>query len=399
MKTREQIRDEIIALNKPYLLLALPTGLGKTKIALDVIFETFPKQFHLPPTKILVVYPKLNLKQNWIDEINKWGFGNRIGDFTFTTYNSLHKYAGERWDAVIFDEGHHITERVLEIIALMKYNQALILSATVKMGLHYKLGTLMPGLKTYKVMMKDAIDNKILPDPRIILWPLTYKLVGQTETLIKNPKIKSPVKEIPFEMRFRYNDKQCKYIIKCTEAQYAGEMDRLVEYYKKKTIAGNSKLKNLWLLKAGERLKWLASKKSEYVKQLLAQLQNERTLTFCASIEQVELLGKNCIHSKNKLAQGVLDDFNSGKIDHITACAMLDEGVNLVNCRVAIFANINASERIQIQRVGRSLRHESPVIIIPYYKHSREHEIIIQMLAGYNQDLITVIHDAKELKL
>ena len=32
---------------------------------------------------------------------------------------------------------------------------------------------------------------------------------------------------------------------------------------------------------------------------------------------------------------------------------MLNEGINLVNCKYGIFANINASEYVQIQRVGK----------------------------------------------
>ena len=56
---------------------------------------------------------------------------------------------------------------------------------------------------------------------------------------------------------------------------------------------------------------------------------------------------------EKKEAQAVLNTFNKGKIKHITACNMLHEGINLVNCKYGIFANINASEYIQIQRVGK----------------------------------------------
>ena len=86
---------------------------------------------------------------------------------------------------------------------------------------------------------------------------------------------------------------------------------------------------------------------------ILSKLKNYRTITFCTSIAQSEVLGKNCIHSKNKTAQVTLNKFNEGKIKHISACHMLNEGVNLTNCKYGIFANINASETIQIQRVGK----------------------------------------------
>ena len=160
---------------------------------------------------------------------------------------------------------------------------------------------------------------------------------------------------------------------------------------KKKAMAGSQVMKNLWLHKAGERLKWLALKKTAFISDLLKILHKERTLTFCGSIEQTEVLGQHCIHSKNRVSLSTLNDFNEGKINHITAVAMLDEGQNLTNCRVGIFANINSSDRIQVQRTGRILRHNKPIIIIPYFTHSREEELVQKMLDGYNPDLIKVI--------
>lgn len=385
MKTREQIREEVAALDKKYILLSMPTGLGKTYTALAATY----KENTLIPPKVLIVYPKLTIEDSWRKDIQKWGFEDKLEGITFTTYNSLDKHVNEVWDMILFDEGHHITERVMSIIEVMKYKRAMILSATVKSSLRYQLTALMPGLYVYKVTMKNAIDSEILPDPKIIKFPLSFNIKDKTETMVvRNAKTNLPEKEIPFEHRHLYKDKKYKYVVHCTEAQYIMALDMDIDSLKRKVSAGNGALKNTMLHKSGERLKWLASKKTLYVKQILEFLKDERTLTFCASIEQTEQVGRNCIHSKNKLAQDVLDAFNEGKINHITACAMLDEGVNLTECRIGIFANINSSERLQIQRIGRVLRHKQPIIIIPYYKNSREEEIVDAMLANYNPDLI-----------
>lgn len=396
MKTREQIRDEVAALNKRYILLSMPTGLGKTYTAL---YATYKENTLIPP-KVLIVYPKLAIEDSWRKDINKWGYENMLEGITFTTYNSLEKHADTVWDMIIFDEGHHITERVMNIIEVMKYHKSIILSATIKSSLRYQLMALMPGLHIYKVTMKNAIDSDILPDPQIILIPLQFNIKDKTETIIaRNGNTSLPEKEIPMEHRYLYKDKKYKYIIRCTEAQYILAMDREIESLKRKAASGNMAMKNFWLHKAGERLKWLASKKSKYVLDILDKIGDERTLIFCASIAQTKELGKNCIHSKNKLAKDVLDKFNEGKINHITACAMLDEGVNLSNCRIGIFANINSSERLQIQRVGRVLRHKHPIIIIPYYKNSREEEIVTNMLSNYNPDLISTIDSINNLNI
>ena len=301
---------------------------------------------------------------------------------------------------ILFDEGHHITERVMSIIEVMKYKRIMVLSATIKPTLRYQLTALLPGLHMYKVTMKDAIQSDILPDPKIILIPLSYNIKDKTEKMIvRNAKTDLAEKEIPFEHRHLYKDKKYKYVVYCTEAQYIMALDQEIDTLKRKVSMGNTGLKNIMLHKSSERLKWLASKKTAFVQKLLDKLKDIRTLTFCASIEQTKEVGKNCIHSKNKLAQDVLNDFNEGKINHITACSMLDEGINPVNCRIGIFANINASERLQIQRIGRILRHSDPVIIIPYYKNSREEEIVNAMLINYNPKLITTIDSIDNLSL
>ena len=58
----------------------------------------------------------------------------------------------------------------------------------------------------------------------------------------------------------------------------------------------------------------------------MLHLGEHRTLIFCNSIEQTEMLGEYCINSKNKKSVEYLEAFNKGKIDHITACNMLNEG-------------------------------------------------------------------------
>lgn len=72
--------------------------------------------------------------------------------------------------------------------------------------------------------------------------------------------------------------------------------------------------------------------------------------------------------------------------------------VNLVNCRVGIFANISSSERLVVQRNGRILRHSDPIIILPFYKNTREEDLVKKMLENYNPELITEISNISNLK-
>jgi superfamily II DNA or RNA helicase len=175
-------------------------------------------------------------------------------------------------------------------------------------------------------------------------------------------------------------------------------MSQEIEYWKKQSMFKKS-FEFKWLKCCNDRLKWLSNQKEIIIKTILKVLKDYRVLTFCNSIEQTEKLGKYCINSKNKESINNLQLFNEGKVKHITSVAMLDEGCNLAQCRVGLFAMLNSSDRMIFQRLGRILRHKEPVIIIPYYKNTREEEIVVKMVENYNKDLIQVITNINDLKI
>ena len=78
---------------------------------------------------------------------------------------------------------------------------------------------------------------------------------------------------------------------------------------------------------------------------------------------------------------------------------MLDEGINLAECKVGIYNNLNSSERIIKQRLGRILRHKEPVVIIPYFKNTREEELVKVMLEDYNPNLVSVVNFIEEIDI
>ena len=73
--------------------------------------------------------------------------------------------------------------------------------------------------------------------------------------------------------------------------------------------------------------------------------------------------------------------------------------MNLVNCQVGIYANLNSSDTIVKQRMGRLLRHKNPVLIVPYFVGTRDEELVGKMLENYNPELVTVINDYKKIKI
>lgn len=387
--TREQVLEDIKTIPNKNILLTFPTGFGKSRNAIERV-----KHLSRNNGTLLIVVPRNVLKVNWTEEINKWWKNCKL-NITFTTYVSFPKYKGT-WDFVIFDEAHHLSERCREALCDFNIKHSILLSATVKKELKEELKEVFDDLYYYDITLRKAINNNILPDPTVYLLPLELDNKIPNERIINNPKAKGKIIYSSWAERWNYlKIKNNPVHIFCTQSQYVLNLDKKIDWFKKKRHIES--FRNRWLRLCGDRLKYLSDCKIPTVLKILKHCNSERTLTFCNNIEQTQKLGEYCINSKNKESLRNLRLFNLGTITHITACNMLNEGCNLVNCRIGIYANLNSSETIIKQRVGRILRHPNPIIIIPYYKGTREEEIVKKMIEDYNSQLIKIIHNVEEI--
>lgn len=391
--TRDEIRNDILGLKSNCILAELPTSTGKTRVALDFMNEKQIKG------DILIVVPRLVLIDTWKDEFVKWGYEPYLKQVTFTTYISLPKHVDIHFNMVIFDECHHLSERAREAVEYLKSDYFILLSATVTKSLKKEIKLLFPGISCYKISMKEAIDNEILPDPKVYLIPLSLTSGKPDTTFIINQKAKGNAIKISFNDRFRARqNKDTKFEVSCNQLQYYQDMSAMVDFFKRKYMGTNNQIIYFkWQKAAKDRLMWLSSIKNNIALNLLKTLKSKRTLTFCNGIEQTKALGEYCINSENTDSSEYLKLFNSNKIKHITACNMINEGVNLTNCQVGIFVAINSSEIMAIQKIGRILRHKKPIIYILYYKNTREEEIVNEIIKNYNPELITVVNNLKQL--
>lgn len=378
--TREEVNS--LALSKidgtKCLILELITGMGKTKVAIDLMNHICDRVFKNDnsPTSILILVAKIVHKQTWKEEIEKWG-GIKSDYITIECYESLKNYENFRFDVVVADEMQHLSEARLEVLNTININEAFIgLSATIKRDMRdYFINNY--DAEVIKCGLREAVEDEVLPEPTVYLIPLSLD-----------------------EKNYCFKIKKFGRDIITTQKGYYDSVSSLIDWYKNKYFnSRNERIKNLWLSTAGKRLKWCAEQKESLVLSLLDKFRNYKTLTFCSSIEQSERLGKYNITSKNKSSIKNLEMFNANKIKHITAVNILNEGVNLTNCRVGIFCNLNSSEIIVKQRVGRILRHKSPVIIIPYFVNTREEELVEKMIEEYDKDSIMVIDSISDIKL
>lgn len=390
---RDNITSQVLQTPRHNIIVEIGTGVGKSRIAILKL-----QQLHKTSSRFLIVVPRNVLIANWKAEFTKWKAQDLLSSVTFTTYVSLPKHAG-KWDAVIYDEAHHLSLRCQESLSEFTIGYSVYLSATLKKELLFFLYNHhgRDNIEHIRVTTKKAIDSGVLPDPKILLIPL--ELDTKTPNCLWYPK-KQWRKLCPprlvvynYKDKWRIKDKKTPYALKCTERQYYSEMSSLIEWYKRKNY--HPTMRNMWLHKCGERLEWLANRKMGVVKDILSLTSDQRSITFCANILSSECLSIPCVNSKTGTYN--LSKFNEGKVNQIACVGMLDEGCNLYNCQIGIFNMLNSSSRLQTQRIGRILRHKKPLIIMPYFKDTRDEEIVNTIRKDY-QGLVFTLTNVEQIK-
>lgn len=107
----------------------LHTGLGKTKLGVDIMRSLFKDN---PDSKVLIIVPSTNLRdKEWVNEIVKWGCGNYFMNITIECIHTIYKKEHSvEWDLVIIDEVHETLGEKFREVHKFKSKRALALSAT-----------------------------------------------------------------------------------------------------------------------------------------------------------------------------------------------------------------------------------------------------------------------------
>lgn len=342
-------------------ILELPTGFGKTKLSLQCI-QNHIDENNIKNPKILILVAKRVHIDTWKDEINKWQLLNKYNN-KIICYNSMVHECGKIYDYIIMDECHHLSDmRKQYLHDIVVTHRLLGSSATLSKDI--KEYFRFHGANIIQCRIKSAIEDEVLPQPKII------KVALELDNKTVCCKVKQFNRELTTTQRGAYKI-----------------MSKEIEWYKNKFMhTGNQRIKTIWLRKCKARLIWLSEQKEVILKHLLSSYKDRRTIIFCASIDQAERLCHNSITTRNKKAAETLDKFNKKKINQVSAVDILNEGVNLIDCQVGILGIMNATDIMYRQKIGRLLRHEHPIVLLPYYKDTREEEIVNDILETYKED-------------
>ena len=326
--------------------IVLPTGSGKTHVAMAAINELSA------PT--LIVVPTLALVEQWRDKLRSIFGEENVGEFsgrekelkplTVATYDSAYVNAeklGNRFMFLVFDEVHHLpAESYVQIAQMSAAPFRLGLTATFERddGRHEILKEVVGG-KVFE-LLPDHLAGKHLASYTIkrIFVPLTE---DEKEEYKKREKIfKGYLRAKGITLR-RSEDFN-KIVMASGYDERAYEALRAWEEARK--IAFNSKNKILKL------------------REILDRHRKDKIIIFTRHNELVYRISKVFLipaithRTGRDEREEILEGFKTGRFRAIVSSQVLDEGIDVPDANVGVIMSGSGSAREYIQRLGRILR-------------------------------------------
>jgi superfamily II DNA or RNA helicase len=326
----------------------LPTGAGKTMIALKAITDT--------NSSTLIIVPTLNLMEQWFESIKKilkdttligmLGGGHEdIKMITVTTYESAYlKYSflGNKFKFIIFDEAHHLAAEKYSLI-----------------GEHF--------ISPYRLGLTATIERE---DGRHIIL---FKLIGDViykkdfyqlaeKNYLANFELKKRTINMLPEEVIHYNNKILEYrkILKDCNIFYPIKLEKLVIL-----SSNNSKLRKALLLR-NEALEIALNSKAKILEleKILKEkdLDSKKIIIFTIHTKLAYTISNRFLipvithRTKNEERNEILEGFKKGRYRIITTTKVLDEGTDIPDANTGIILSGTGSKREFVQRLGRLLR-------------------------------------------
>jgi superfamily II DNA or RNA helicase len=345
---QEEALDKWLAQDSAGVVI-LPTGAGKTFVAAMAI--------HAAGLWTMVVVPTIDLLQQWraalasalsisVDTIGIFGGGEKdLRPITIITYDSAALYPGElrRFGLLIFDECHHLPAPTYRQIAESAFTPLRLgLSATPERGdmAHTDLNQLI-GPEVYRRSPAELTGERYLAQYQEVRIDVRLSGEDQERYATQQHVYRSFLqrRRIVFHSPEEFQQKLIFLSARDPEARAA-----MLAWHEARNIAMNSPAKYAEI----ERL--LRHHASDHVILFSEynQVVNEISRRFC--------LPSITYKTPAEERRTILERFRSGQYSKLVTGRVLNEGVDVPDCRVAIIVSGNSTRREYIQRLGRVLR-------------------------------------------
>ncbi|HUS30427.1 MAG TPA: DEAD/DEAH box helicase [Kofleriaceae bacterium] len=346
-------------------VIVLPTGAGKTIVALAAIAELAVSTLVLVPTRILLDQWARFFGMCWAHPIGRLGDGQRsIAPITIATYASAITWApriGDSFGLVVVDEAHHVGAWCpREILEMLVAPSRLGLTATPPDGVAASALARHVGPTVFECGIADLTGTA--------LAPYTHETIAIELTAEERSAYRSTRGLFAaYYARARRDDPNMHWRQFVHEAQKSDDgREAVLAWRASRTIVS-----------------YPEAKRSK-VRELLARHAGDRVLVFTAdnatayAISRELLVPPITCDIRRKERTEMLSRFSSGACNVLVSAQVLDEGFDIPDADVAIVVGGTSSQRRQVQRIGRVLRPRPG-------KHAVVYELVVEGTAEVRQ--------------
>src|SRR6266571_1111667 len=330
-------------------VVVLPTGAGKTLVAAMAVHET--------RLWTLAVVPTLDLLGQWrtalanalslsADDIGVFGGGEKeMKPITIITYDSAALYPRElkRFGLLIFDECHHLPAPTYRLIAESAFTPLRLgLSATPERGdmAHLDLDQLI-GPEVYRRSPAELTEGQYLAQYKELCIDIKLSSEDEAHYAEQRRIYRSFLQRRHIVIRSP-EDFQQKIIF--LSARDPEARKAMLAWREARNIAMNTPAKYVEI----ERLLCLHADDQVILFSEYNQVVEEISRRFC--------LPSIIYKTQAEERRTILERFRAGQYTKLVTGRVLNEGVDVPDCRVAIIVSGNSTKREYIQRLGRILR-------------------------------------------
>lgn len=344
--TRQKLAIKRWSQNNGCATLILPTGFGKTRIALTISQLLTQKN---PDFKILVVVPTDNLKNQWLKQLIEWKL---LKNVTVEIINTAIKKV-QHFDLLICDEAHrYASDSFSKLFDVIYYKMILCLTGTLERldGKEELIKTHAPVCDA--VTRDEAIENGWLADFKnyLVMIDVDLKEYKQWDQVFNQC---FSVLNFDFNLGMRLM-KDAVF-----RRKYAKQIK--MEY----NILTGVVMK--WMKAMRKRKEFVLShpKKIEITKKILNARKDKKSITFCNTIKDAESIKMGYVlHSKQKKKENeaILEKFAKDSCGVINSSKALNTGTDIPGLSVGIMLANTSSKITKQQSIGRCIRKEGDKI-------------------------------------
>jgi len=324
-------------------VVVLPTGAGKTIVAMEIIRQL--------SVSTLIVVPTLALLEQWKERLSIFGDAGEFSGkkkelrpITVTTYDSAYINAellGDKFFLLVFDECHHLPSEAYRNIAQMSaapYRLGLTASPERADELHELLPELIGGI-IYEKNPEELVGKYLAP----------YEVI----------RIHIPLSREEKELYKKHYEKFKNYVkSRNIKFRSIGDFQRIVV----RTGSDEEAFRALRALEQARRIAFNSKKKVEKLRKILEKHRGEKIIIFTRHNDLVYSISKKFLipaitHKTDKAERmEILKKFREGRYMAIVSSQVLDEGIDVPDASVGVIISGTGSSREFIQRLGRILR-------------------------------------------